>query len=547
LFTKKGGTMKIAGFLLSIVLCFSLQLNAIDDLETMTTLEGEFDGSWFGHKVISMDFNGDGYDDLIVHSPNWNPSGVYTNRQFWGKIYFFWGGPNMNNEPDFAIEGSQNWEHYTVNMINAGDINGDGIDDLAITLPIDYRTSEISVYYGTANPTGISDLTITIPFDVNSMIYAEPLGDINGDGHADLVIHTCPWKSYTNRLIIWTGNDVPLVTLAETCNGTVATAAIGLGDVNGDGIDDYFLQYGIPGGTNMDSRVVLYYGDTNFPTVDSLVIAENTNAITNRSASPLGDLNNDGYADFEFMAKVWLGGPEMTPDHDLELTYHCLYHEWYSPVYNVGTPFVYGDLNGDGYDDIIGSTHKIHYYEGEAGIWVGGPNMDGLIDLYLYPPSDYGTRNFGWSKAAGDFNGDGLCDLAVSAPRWGTGGTHNWNTPGKVFVYSGNAALTDPAIAIDDQVEAEPSWELNVYPNPLRANDQINIDILGSGYKASDPLRLELFNVRGQKVFSTEYAGGTFNGRPLSIPMPEGASGLHILRIVQNKITVISKKICILE
>ncbi|MDD3534384.1 MAG: FG-GAP repeat protein, partial [Candidatus Cloacimonetes bacterium] len=82
-------------------LLLSLPLSAIDSLDIMNTFYGEFNGAWFGEQIVAMDFNGDGYDDLIVHAPNWNPNGVYNSDQRWGKLYFYWGGPEMDNEPDF--------------------------------------------------------------------------------------------------------------------------------------------------------------------------------------------------------------------------------------------------------------------------------------------------------------------------------------------------------------------------------------------------------------------------------------------------------------
>ncbi|MCB5251819.1 MAG: T9SS type A sorting domain-containing protein, partial [Candidatus Cloacimonetes bacterium] len=70
---------------------------------------------------------------------------------------------------------------------------------------------------------------------------------------------------------------------------------------------------------------------------------------------------------------------------------------------------------------------------------------------------------------------------------------------------------------------------------------------LGSGFKASTPLRLELFNLRGQKVSGLEHVGEVLNGATLSMPVPNIANGLYFLRIIQNNKTTYIKKICVLK
>lgn len=92
------------------LLLTGVQLYSVNQMELINTLYGEFNGSYFGHRVVSMGYNGDGYEDVIVHSRDWNPNGVYNSTQCWGKIYFYWGGPNMDNIPDFVMEGTQYWE-----------------------------------------------------------------------------------------------------------------------------------------------------------------------------------------------------------------------------------------------------------------------------------------------------------------------------------------------------------------------------------------------------------------------------------------------------
>lgn len=69
-----------------------LPLAAVNHMDLITSMNGEFEGSQFGHRVLAMDFNGDSYDDLIVYSLYWNPNGVYSDTQRWGKLYFYRAG-----------------------------------------------------------------------------------------------------------------------------------------------------------------------------------------------------------------------------------------------------------------------------------------------------------------------------------------------------------------------------------------------------------------------------------------------------------------------
>lgn len=525
-------------------LLLSLPLSAIDHLDLITSMSGEFNGSFFGKGMIAMDFNGDGYDDLIVNSTNWNPNGVYNDSQRWGRIYFYWGGPGFDNVPDYIMTASHKYEFYSYNIFNGGDINGDGIDDLVVDRHTSTHRAHIAVYYGGSSPSRAPDLIIN-SIDPDEYIYPLPLGDINGDGHADLAIHSDLPFAGICKIYAWTGVDEPWHELVSTSN-TFGNAWAGpVGDVNGDGYADYVLQNGVPGGNNYNARIALYYGGPNFPQVDSLVISENTNEVpASRAGCLLGDLNNDGYNDFTaYSGRIWYGSSNITSVNDLAIDFDTQYHQWGHLKNNAGPDFVYGDLNGDGYDDIVASNTHPGYYDGEVGIWLGGPNMNGNCKLYLHPPVGYGSRNFGWAKAMGDFNGDGLCDLAVSAPEYYAAPL--W-AEGRVYVYSGSTEL----VANEDLLVPEcfdSSWQIDVFPNPSASGSSINVDFQGDAYKRAKQVTLDIYNLKGQKLNSVQVSNPDSSYQLPNQITSILSAGLYIIAVHNDAKPLFKKKICIIK
>jgi len=350
----------------------------------------------------------------------------------------------------------------------------------------------------------VPDILITKPGNILENLGAYPLGDINGDGKADLALHAQVnvLKHSHPAFYIWTGEDQEWYEVMANLSTYNLLWPYGAGDVNNDGIDDYGLIYGISGGGWADRRIVLYYGSQSYPQLDSLVIAENTNPdLGGNGFNPVGDVNGDGVDDFMvWEGKIWYGGTNIDASPDLALIYRTEGHEWTNMDYNQRPPCTYGDLNGDGYDDVIGSNYQINYWSGEVGIWLGNANMDPNCDLYLRPPYSHNTRQFGWDKAAGDFNADGLCDLAISTPEFYAAPQMD---EGYVFVYSGNAEL----VSNEDLLVPEagsPAWQINLFPSPFARGQGVYIDFEGTGYKNRAIVSLTIYNLKGQKVGSID-------------------------------------------
>lgn len=208
---------------------------------------------------------------------------------------------------------------------------------------------------------------------------------------------------------------------------------------------------------------------------------------------------------------------------------------------------VYGDLNGDGYDDFVCSDGLTNGYNGQAGVWLGGPNVNSTVDLVLNPPSDWQWRNFGYSKAMGDFNGDGLCDLALSCPWWGT---QDFWDPGRVYVYAGNTQLQDTTVSVDDPVApslGQDQWKLNVYPNPCAKNDgSIGIALQGEGYTRSGEYSYKLYNIRGQMIQQGQISSAEMKSKQFKLLFKGLSAGIYRITVLKNGKITESKKVILM-
>ena len=217
------------------------------------------------------------------------------------------------------------------------------------------------------------------------------------------------------------------------------------GDIDGDGIPD--LLVGAPGEGNGDGVTHLYRGRP-----DGTFAPWRTFEHSGYSVAALGDVNHDGIPDFAVgcpsddrngryagAVRVYFG--DRTQGGVLAATYHGR---------RTGAELGYavagaGDVNGDGYADILASAPLDATDGAAAGIayvWFGGPTLREKPDLELKPGSIGGQ--FGIAVAGiGDFNGDGYADIAVGANvdrRLGAG-------TGRVAIYFGGRAMSDkPAL-----------------------------------------------------------------------------------------------------
>ncbi|RPI47584.1 MAG: hypothetical protein EHM56_14610, partial [Chloroflexi bacterium] len=284
----------------------------------------------------------------------------------------------------------------------AGDVNGDGFSDVVVG---DETTSAASVYYG--SPTGLpaaADWTWGLNAD---HILGSAAGDVNGDGYADVLVlgGQSAYLFLGSAAGLASSSPVWSATVQQDYSnpGDVGTA----GDVNGDGFSDVVV------GSRNAVTARVYYGS---PT-GLAGAADWTATSTDGYGSTMGtagDVNGDGYADvlvagnsavYAYYGDV-AGLTSGTPDWSYAVA---------GSLNDPCTAATAGDVNGDGYADVIVGAPSANNRAGKVYLFLG--SATGLDAPLLELGGQANYDQFGSSVAtAGDVNGDGYADVIVGAP-----------------------------------------------------------------------------------------------------------------------------------
>jgi hypothetical protein len=226
-----------------------------------------------------------------------------------GRRLSTWGPPSgLATRAAWTAKGDEQSDFYGNSVNTAGDVNGDGFDDVIVGARLydggQHDEGRAFVYLGSAS--GLSDTAAWMA--EGNQVSAQlgwsvaTAGDVNGDGYDDVIVGA---PSYDNgqvdegRAFVYLGSAAGLGTSATwTGEGNQPGVQFGhsvrlAGDVNGDGYDD--VTIGVPffeGGI-----VVIVPGSATGPQTGSRGIVNGPNGELGFSAGAAGDVNGDGFGD----------------------------------------------------------------------------------------------------------------------------------------------------------------------------------------------------------------------------------------------------------
>jgi hypothetical protein len=427
----------------------------------------------FGYSVSTAgDVNGDGFADVIVGA-----IGFDNGQTDEGGAFVFHGSvAGLGNLPAWIGEANQASAWYGGSVSTAGDMNGDGYSDVLVGAN-SYDNGQVDegrvfAYFGSATGLGLTP-GWTTESDQAGAGWGSSVataGDVNGDGYGDAAIGSYTYDAgQTNegRVSVYLGGPSGIGS-AQSVESDQGGALFGLsvataGDVNGDGYSDLIVGcYQFDNGQTDEGRAFLFVGSATGLDILPGWTAESdqADAFMGFAAKTAGDVNGDGYSDVIVGAPLFDNGQTNEGRAFVYLGSAvglAILPAWIAESNQADAGFgiaagTAGDVNGDGYSDVIVGAHGYdngESNEGRAFVYLGSPSGLATVPAWTAESNQVDTFFGNPLATAGDVNGDGFSDVIVGAQTYDNGHADE----GAAFLYLGSVAGlgTTPAWRVEGE------------------------------------------------------------------------------------------------
>ncbi|WP_343674633.1 FG-GAP-like repeat-containing protein [Chitinophaga sp.] len=498
------------------------------------------------------DINGDGYDDVIIGAP------YYSNGESdEGAVFVYYGSSNgiSPNNPTI-LEKNIADGHFGIYLAGGGDVNGDGYDDIVVGCPyvsgtFGYDVGSIYVYYGSSSGVNSTPdiLQSTRSGDYFGIAVAI-VKNYNGDKYADIVVGADKGDGYISVIY---GNRWGVLNsvISEATHPYYTNFGVRVadaGDVNGDGLGDFMVA--------AIDTVYIFHGNTDGEIYDPVtILTEPVKMYYDWSIAGAGDINGDGFDDV-------MVGDKYLFDYDNNINYAGRVYIYYGKTDGSGINttagtvltgtqangyFGYrtataGDLNGDGYSDIMisapeaESNSSTQASEGYVYVYLGQSGGLNTTPYSLIQSNKAGAK-LGMSLAGGmveDASGKG--SILVGAPFY----TQSYTSQGIALYYLGDAAIgtrkSETIVTEENAVEKNSSATIKAFPNPAVNNLSIQYE----GLNAAINTYIQVIDVKGNLIKTVEL-GGVEKGNQM-IDVTGLTPGMYIVT-VKNGEKIFKEKI----
>ncbi len=366
--------------------------------------------------------------------------------------------------------------------------------------------------------------------------------DFNGDQFDDFICYRQIERTFMRVEIYFGGEALDTIPDWTKCYSNVVRIAFsysGGRDVNADGYDDFLIRdqtrvYQLfLGGAEPDTMPVLSFMDTCFHVENATVRMDGGFAL-------LQDVNDDGYDDFGVYAK-YVNRELMDRPTRIYLFYgggeidaepDLILDGHRGPAGDYSS-LTGGDFNGDGVGDIaVGYWAPIPYTWAEVQIHLGNRWMDEEADIYV-PSSAYGGRYFMLGASVGgvgDYNGDGTDDIMVQT----AGEPQLVNLAGS---HAWTLGLNEP------QRPLKLDFSITAAPNPFNRNTEITFKVSHSGN-----YRVEVFDIEGRLVSELTDRQGrlSYGAGEHTFIWQAPTAGVYLVAVTSDRgVRVVRKVVCL--